>query len=479
MAGIAAVASVGYEDVTRKMLDRIAHRGTDGRKVLETDGGSLAAVWSGEQGSAVPEYLVNQAAWDGVDAPLPLIKSLQQARKPYAMVASIQDEFFAARDLIGVKPLYYGTIESKDNPGSKSVMCFASEVKALLPFAENISEFPRGTCYTTSAGVKPFSDIKPTNVMESDPKDVALHLRMLLEHAVCSRIESNEVGSWLSGGLDSSAIVALARPYVDRLYTFAAGLEGASDLLFARQMSKALDTIHIEVIVTLEDILRILPDVIYALESFDALLVRSTATNYLAAKAASDTIGSVFSGEGGDELFAGYSYLENLNYDDIPTELLDITRRLHNTALQRVDRAAGSFGVYAFVPFLDLNVVEYALGIPADMKLHRNEKVIEKWILRLAVEDLLPDQVLWRKKAKFWEGAGIGEQVSEYARHQISDSDYSHERNLSNGWRLNSKEELMYYRIFKEHFGELNNLSWMGRTKGAPEEKVAIERGVL
>jgi asparagine synthase (glutamine-hydrolysing) len=163
--------------------------------------------------------------------------------------------------------------------------------------------------------------------------------------------------------------------------------------------------------------------------------------------------------------------LRKLKPDQLPDELVDITQRLHNTALQRVDRSASAYGLVAYVPYLDLDVVEYAMRIPPHLKLRCNGKVVEKWILRRALADALPDEVLWRRKAKFWQGAGVGDLLARYADEQISDDDFSREQNLSNGWVLNTKEELMYYRIFREHFGDLDNLSWMGRTKGAPSVK--------
>jgi asparagine synthase (glutamine-hydrolysing) len=95
---------------------------------------------------------------------------------------------------------------------------------------------------------------------------------------------------------------------------------------------------------------------------------------------------------------------------------------------------------------------------------------VEKWILRHAVADLLPESVAWRPKAKFWEGAGVTDLLAQCAENSISDADYRHERILPNGWQLHSKEELLYYRIFKEHFGEMESLDWMGRTKGSPLE---------
>jgi asparagine synthase (glutamine-hydrolysing) len=94
---------------------------------------------------------------------------------------------------------------------------------------------------------------------------------------------------------------------------------------------------------------------------------------------------------------------------------------------------------------------------------------VEKWILRQPLKGLLPESVLQRTKSKFWQGAGVGELLADHAENIITNDDFRRERRLPNGWGLNSKEELLYYRLFCEHFGEVGDLRWMGRTKGAPE----------
>ena len=156
---------------------------------------------------------------------------------------------------------------------------------------------------------------------------------------------------------------------------------------------------------------------------------------------------------------------------------MDIVRRLHNTALQRVDRTASAHGLVAYVPFLDPDVVQHALHIPSRLKLRQEEGATEKWILRRALDALLPSEVLWRRKAKFWQGAGVGDLLAQYAEKQITDDQFVRERTLPNGWVLNTKEELVYYRLFQDQFGEVADLSWMGRTKGSPMQ--VCERKVL
>lgn len=465
MAGIAGIDGRKPKTVTR-MLNRLTHRGGAGSKVVEHDGITLGAVWPEAHVAPTPYTLRRRAAWDGESPPLPDPANLEQEAAPFALAMAMAQRpqtLLLARDPLGICPLYYGRAATGE-------LCFASEVKALLEVTRDVHEFPPGTWFTQEEGFQTFDAPQKGLALSEHTSTIALDLRLRLEHAVCRNIKEEETGSWLSGGLDSSAIVALARPHVRTLHTFAAGMDGAPDLRYAQEVAEYFDTTHHAVVVTLEQILTALPDVIYHLESFDALLVRSAVTNYLVAQHAAGYTNAAFSGEGADELFAGYSYLRDLPAAQLPRELEELTGKLHNTALQRVDRSAAAHGLVAHVPFLDPDVVTYAQRISPDLKLRRSDEITEKWILREALVGVLPDAVLWRRKTKFWQGTGIGDLLSQHADQRISDADFRQERQLANGWQLNTKEELLYYRMFREHFGDLASLDWMGRTKGAPRQ---------
>ncbi|WP_369018398.1 asparagine synthase-related protein [Thermatribacter velox] len=443
MAGIAGIFASNQHEKVEQMLDLIGYRGPAGRKVVALPGATLGVVYNTVQKEAreILEKENKAIDWRGPDQ--------------FAVAALEDGSPLLERDFLGVAPLYY----AYDAQGN---LCFASEFKALRQLSDEVKELPCGSRFEKGE-IKSYFELEEKPFLKSDAKEISGKLRTLLEDSIAKRLSGvREAGSWLSGGLDSSTIAALLSNTVDKLYTFAAGFPGAEDLEYARVVAEHIGSQHQEVVITLEDAIKILPEVIYHLESFDALLVRSSITNYAVSKVVAEHVPVVFSGEGGDELFAGYDYLKNIPKEGLTTELIDITARLHNTALQRVDRSAAAHGLLVHVPFVDRDVVSFALSIPPEYKINDG---VEKWILRKAVEDALPDKVLWRRKAKFWQGAGVEELIANYAEERITDSDFVRERNLPNGWVLRSKEELFYYRIFKEHFGERMDLDWMGRSK--------------
>jgi asparagine synthase (glutamine-hydrolysing) len=230
-----------------------------------------------------------------------------------------------------------------------------------------------------------------------------------------------EVGSFLSGGLDSSIIAAVAQKVRTEagkgpLKTFSVGTEGSPDLVAARAVAEHIGSDHREYAFTAQDIADNLAHVIYHLESADVDLVRSAVPTLFAARLARKEVKAVLTGEGADELFAGYAY--HHAYVDDPRALADeLTRSLgtmHNINLQRVDRVTMAESLEARTPFLDRDLIDFAQSIPASLKLRRTDRgavestgeTTEKWILRKACADLLPTDLVWRKKAQFDEGSG-------------------------------------------------------------------------
>ncbi len=444
MAGIAGIARQDAEKEVNEMLEALNHRGTT-KRIVRTEDTTMGIIWHDDEKESITGCLKKKSV------------GYEHGPGHYAFVIEENGRLILRRDELGVSPLYSGY----DKTGS---VCFSSEVKALLPIAENITEIPAGHKHNDKQAEQLFRFKQPPSFSE-DPGLIAAELRRKLDGAVKDCITTNEVGAWLSGGLDSSVICALASKYIRNLKTFTVGLKGAPDLKFADETARFLKSDHREIIVTNDDLIRYIPEVVYYLESFDALLVRSSIINFIVAGEASGYISEAFSGEGGDELFAGYEYLKRIPCGQLDKELIRITGKLHNTALQRVDRCASAHGIVTHTVFTNPEIVRYAFTIPAEFKIHKN---VEKWILRKSMEGSLPEGILNRPKAKFWEGAGVKELISEYADQKITDHDFRKERELPNGWLINTKEELYYYRIFREHFGQDTDLSWMGRTDNSP-----------
>jgi asparagine synthase (glutamine-hydrolysing) len=169
-------------------------------------------------------------------------------------------------------------------------------------------------------------------------------------------------------------------------------------------------------------------------------------------------------GDGADELFGGYEHIKSMNHEAIANELVDLTGSLHNTTLQRIDRCTAAHGLTPLLPFLAPKVVKLALRIPARYKVYKG---MSKWILREAMRDFLPDEILMQKISSKEEDA-VGATISDLAENSISDEEFKKEQKLSNGWMLSTKEELLYYRIFSEHFEDLEDFSWAGRTMNRP-----------
>ena len=289
-----------------KALARPA-RGACRVRLLEGSNYSLGLFGPENAQAHLRDTNLTRSVWDGLCEPLPEICVNQNGKGlirfgPLAFAAvKGNGEFILFRDMLGIAPLYY-VRETNE-------IFFASEVKMLAGINPEVKEFPPG-CLYSSAGGWWTPPKKSHPALDFKPDDLAKKLKNILEESIVSRKSSGKCGAWLSGGLDSSAIAGLLSRHVKKLHTFSIGLPNSPDLFFARRAAKHLNTIHHEKIVSFKDLLAILPKVIYRLESFDAPLIRSTLTNYLLAHFSAEYVAKVFSGEGGDELFAGYSYLK-------------------------------------------------------------------------------------------------------------------------------------------------------------------------
>lgn len=454
MCGFVCLWNFGDKALASRMIARIAHRGPDAVEVIGMENIPLVMAHCrlsiiGTEDGAQPIYqgrdilvangeiynhadlraILGESAFEtksDSEAILHLFRSgelrwVSKLDGMFAFVLATRERIIAARDPLGIKPLFMA------RKGEQ--VAFASELKAFdgLSF-DTIEAIPPGSLFDSLDGYRrwyrtPHGAAEPEE--DFDLEAAYRELRLVLEDAVRKWMVADvEVGSFLSGGLDSSIIAALAAkmaPY--RLKTFSVGLEGSPDLLAARQVAAHIGSDHHERAFTAEEVAEVLPQVVYHLESADVDLVRSAVPTHFAAKLAREKVKAVLTGEGADELFAGYAY--HHAYVDRPRELAEeLTRSLnamHNINLQRVDRITMAESLEARTPFLDRDLIDFAQSIPASLKLRRSDPeardstgpTTEKWILRKACEDLLPSALVWRRKAQFDEGSGTVDALGE------------------------------------------------------------------
>ncbi len=372
----------------------------------------------------------------------------------YAFVLVKGDWVYAARDPLGIKPLYIGE--------HKGVLYIASEIKAFPDRVTEFQEVPAGHYFTGETGIQPFLSLRPrlerAEPLNDDPETIASGVRELLTQAVRDRLMADvPVGCMLSGGVDSSLVAAIAaRHYPGRLQTFCASFEGkGEDRVAARQVADFIGSEHHDFQFSKDEALKILPKVIYHLETFEPTLVKSSTAQFLVSQVVADHVKTALVGEGADELFGGYDYFKGIaraqGLGAVRKALVDETCVLQRAILRRVDRMSMAHGLELRPPFLDLRLVEYAHRIPIKYRLTAADGW-EKWILRKAFDGYLPEQVLWRRKSEFAKGAGAHHPLQEAIAELVTDRDFERARREVHP-PIRSKEELYYYRIFREHFG--------------------------
>jgi asparagine synthase (glutamine-hydrolysing) len=383
----------------------------------------------------------------------------------FALYDSSKDRYFIARDHMGIIPLYMGWDD--DN-----IFYVSSELKSLEGVCGKIELFPPGhyLLSDTSGLTKWYKPdwVSYDNVKNSDTSIKAIHDS--LSAAVKRQLMSDvPYGVLLSGGLDSSITSALAKKFASKrvesndeqdawypqLHSFSVGLKDAPDLKAAKIVADHIGTIHHEINFTIQEGVDAIRDVIYHLETYDITTIRASTPMYLMARAIKSLgIKMVLSGEGADELFGGYLYFHKApNAKEFHEETVRKLDKLHQYDCLRANKSLAAWGIEGRVPFLDKEFIDIAMNINPEDKMIKNGR-IEKWILREAFKDYLPESVLWRQKEQFSDGVGYSwiDSLKELVSKEVSDNDL---KNASNVFPLNTpqnKEEFYYRSIFNDHF---------------------------
>ncbi len=385
--------------------------------------------------------------------------------------------YLIARDPMGVIPLYWG----RDEHGRLVV---ASEMKALHDLCPQFEAFPPGQLFDSKsaegdpAGLRPtyrpswraFQELGAGQDRAKAEREAALQIRAALQTAVERQLMTDvPYGVLLSGGLDSSVVAALAAACADRrvesdgrekawwprLHSFAVGLEGSPDLDAAKQVADHLGTVHHSMTYTIQEGLDALREVIWHIETYDVTTIRASTPMFLMARRIKAMgVKMVLSGEGADEIFGGYLYFHKApSAEEFHAETVRKLDALHQFDCLRANKSMAAFGVEARVPFLDREFLEVAMSVPAELKRSGPQRM-EKHLLRLAAEDLLPKAVLWRQKEQFSDGVGYGwiDSLRELAEARVSEQDLARaEYRFAHNTPV-TKEGYLYRSLFAELF---------------------------
>lgn len=397
-----------------------------------------------------------------------------------------RDEYIAARDPIGIRPLYYGYTDG-------GAIVFASEPKNLTGLAAGeILPFPPG-CYYRKGKFHRYCDIaKSAEPPGDDMEAVCRNIRIKLTEGVRKRLDADApVGFLLSGGLDSSLVCAIASRILNRpIKTFAIGMDkDAIDLKYAREAAEHIGSIHQEILMTKEEVLSSLEKVIAALGTFDITTVRASMGMYLICKKIHEIsdVRVLLTGEISDELF-GYKYTDFApDARAFQKESEKRVRELHMYDVLRADRCISVNSMEARVPFGDLDFVKYVMSVSPELKMNKYGK--GKYLLRKAFEgDYLPDSILWREKAAFSDAVGhsMVDDLKEYAE-GIYGSDWKEiAQKYSYHAKPFTKESLLYREIFEKYYpGQagmikdfwMPNKRWAGCKVDDPSARVLSNYG--
>ncbi len=415
------------------------------------------------------------------------IKMFSMLDAEYALIVydGESGEYIAARDPIGIRPLYYGY----DRNG---VICFASEPKNLVQLVDKVMPFPPGHYYKAGKFICYRDMTRVDEVICDDLETICKNIHDKLVAGVEKRLVADaKVGFLLSGGLDSSLVCAIAaKKSKEPIKTFAIGMsEDAIDLKYAKQVADYIGSEHTEVIITKEDVLSALETVIALLGTYDITTIRASMGMYLICKAIREStdIRVILTGEISDELF-GYKYTDFApDAEAFQKEACKRIRELHMYDVLRADRCISVNSLEARVPFGDLDFVKYVMAIDPEKK--RNIYGKGKYLLRYAFKgDYLPDEILYREKAAFSDAVGhsMVDYLKDYAEKLYSDEEFEEGCKKYDFARPFTKESLAYREIFEKYYpGQaemiidfwMPNKEWAGCNVNDPSARVLSNYG--
>jgi asparagine synthase (glutamine-hydrolysing) len=384
----------------------------------------------------------------------------------FALYDQESNSYFIARDHMGIIPLYMGW----DEFGNFYV---ASELKALEGVCNDFKEFPPGHYMYNEEGneLKEWyrRDWMSADAVQDNSTNLD-ELRQGLEDAVHRQLMSDvPYGVLLSGGLDSSIVSAITKKYSSKrvesndeeqawypqLHSFAIGLVGSPDLIAAKKAADHIGSVHHEISFTVQEGLDAIRDVIYHLETYDVTTIRASTPMYLLARVIKSMgIKMVLSGEGADELFGGYLYFHKApNAREFHDETVRKLEKLHLYDCLRANKSLAAWGIEGRVPFLDKEFMDIAMRLNPKDKLIENGRM-EKWVLRKAFEDYLPESIAWRQKEQFSDGVGYSwiDNLKDVAENEVSNEQMKNAKFRFPIHPPMSKEEYRYRAIFSELF---------------------------
>lgn len=381
----------------------------------------------------------------------------------FAFVIIDGDNYIAGRDPIGVKPLYYGLDE-------RGRIYFSSEMKSIADQCKSFSTFPPGHYYTGKTGfVKYYRPEYEDYEKANQALDLDLIRNTFIEATRKRLMSEVPVGVLLSGGLDSSLISAIATRLLagngKKLHSFSVGLDAdAPDNVAARKAAEFLGTEHHEIHFSVEEGVQILEKVIYHIETYDIISVRSGVPMYLLSKAIADKgIKVILSGEGADEIFGGHLYFRNApSAEEFQDETIERVQKLFTADLLRADKTTMAHGLEARIPFLDAAFLDVSIRIKTEEKQPKTYDGVEKCILRKAFntpeDPYLPEEVLWRQKEQFSDGVGYKwvDELIEYCAAQVSDEQLAG-ANIEFPYNSPTTKEAYFYRsIFHKYYPQVS-----------------------